>query len=145
MLSCTNTVAITVSFEDPSYTATEESEQGRSNLVFSNPSSFDITVQIMVTDTTAAGVNNTECDILGHSNDYTMGLYNVTFTAMNNKSFIDVPVCNDIVLEHNETFHLAIVSETLHVNVTTGNPDQASVIIIDNDRKFKQGSHIWLL
>ena len=139
VLPCTNTVAITVSFGEPSYTAREESEQGRSNLVFSNPSSFDITIQIIVTDDTAAGVNNTECDALNHSNDYTMGLYNVTFTAMKTESFINVLVCNDIVLEHDETFHLAIVSETLHVNVTTGNPDLASFIIIDNDRKFKQG------
>ena len=127
------------------YTAREESEQGRSNLIFSNPSSFDIIIQVMITDDTAVGVNNTECDILGHSNDYTMGLYNVTITAMETESFINIPVCNDIVLEHDEAFHLAIVSETLHVNVTSGNLDQASLSIIDNDRKFKQFLHIWLL
>ena len=139
-------IAITVSFGKPSYIAREESEQSRSNLVFSNPSSFDITIQILITDNTSTGVNNnTECDALGHSNDYTMGLYNVTFTAMKTESFINVSICNDIVLEHDEAFHLAIVSETLHVNVTTGNLDQASVIIIDNDRKFKQSLHIWLL
>ena len=134
------TVAITVIFGDPSYTAREESGQARSNLVFSNPSSFDITIQVIVTDDTAAGVNNnTKCDALSHSNDYTMGLYSVTFTAMKTESFINVSICNDIVLEYDETFHLAIVSETLHVNVTTGDLDQASVIITDNDRKFKQG------
>ena len=102
-------------------------------------------IQVMITDDTAVGVNNTDCDILGHSNDYTMGLYNVTFTAMQTESFINIPVCNDIVLEHDEAFHLAIVSETLHVNVTSGNLDQASLSIIDNDRKFKQFLHIWLL
>ena len=132
-------------FGGSSYTAREESKQGRSNLIFSNPSSFDISIQVMITDDTAVGVNNTDCDILGHSNDYTMGLYNVTFTAMQTESFINIPVCNDIVLEHDEAFHLAIVSETLHVNVTSGNLDQASLSIIDNDRKFKQFLHIWLL
>ena len=146
VLLCTYTIAITVNFGKPSYTAREESKQVRSNLVFSNPSSFDITIQIMTSDDTAVSVNNnTECDALSHSNDYTLGLYSVTFMAMKTESFINVSICNDIVLEHNETFLLAIVSETLHVNVTTGDLDQASVIIIDNDRKFKQDMCIWLL
>ena len=134
-----------MSFGGSSYTTGEESEQGRSNLIFSNPSSFDISIQVMISDDTAVGVNNTECDTHSHSNDYTMGLYNVTITAMETESFINIPVCNDIVLEYNETFHLTIVSETLHVNVTSGNLDQASVTIIDNDRKFKQSLYIWLL
>ena len=136
-----------MSFGGSSYTTEEESEQGHSNLIFSNPSSFDISIQVMMTDDTAVGVNNTthNCDIHSHSNDYIMGLYNVTFTAMQTESFINIPVCNDIVLEHDEAFHLAIVSETLHVNVTSGNLDQASLSIIDNDRKFKQFLHIWLL
>ena len=134
-----------MNFGGSSYTAREESEQGRSNVIFSNPSSFDIIIQVMITDDTAVGVNNTDCDTLSHSNDYTMGLYNVTITAMETESFINIPVCNDILLEYDEAFHLAIVSETLHVNVTSGNLDQASLSIIDNDRKFKQFLHIWLL
>lgn len=120
------------------YTFSEESEEARPNLRFSNPSSFDITIQVMITDGTAAGVNTTNCDARNPNNDYTMGLYDVTFSAMTTVSPISISVCNDIVLEDNEVFHLMIVSDSLHDNVTNGNPSQASATIIDNDRKFKQ-------
>ena len=132
------TTAITVRFGTSAYPAREESELARPDLIFSNPSSFDITVQVMVTDVTAAGVNNTDCATLRPDNDYTMGLYNVTFNTMMTESFINIPICNDIVLEENETFRLMIVSDSLHDNVTSDNPSQVEVTIIDNDRKLKQ-------
>ena len=131
-------IAITVTFGSPMYTAREESEQARPNIIFSNPSSFDITVQIMVTDNTAAGVNNTECTTSSPNNDYTMGLYDVTFNTMMIEYFLEIPVCNDIVLEENETFRLMIISDSLHPNVTIGDPSQVQVTIIDNDRKLNQ-------
>ena len=133
-----NNLAITVNFSEPVYTFEEQSEQARPDLIFSNPSSFEITVQVMITDDTAAGVITTECDTLSPNNDYTMGLYNVTFSAVTTESFIDIPLCNDIVLEDNETFRITIVSDSLHDNVTSSNPNQVSVRITDNDRKFKQ-------
>ena len=120
------------------YITREESEQARPNLIFSNPSSFDITVQVMITDNTATGVNNTDCTANSPDNDYTMGLYNVTFNTMMTESFINISVCNDIVLEEDETFRLMIVSNSLHPNVTSDNPSQVEVTIIDNDRKLNQ-------
>ena len=127
-----------MSFGNPMYITREEYEQARLNMIFSNPSSFDITIQVMATDNTAAGVNNTECATLSPNNDYTMGLYNVTFNTSMTESFINISVCNDIVLEENETFSLMIVSNSLHANVTSGNPSQVEVTIMDNDRKLKQ-------
>ena len=134
-----------MTFGSPMYTAREESEQARPNIIFSNPSSFDITVQIMVTDNTAAGVNNTECTTDSPDNDYTMGLYDVTFNTMMVESFLEIPVCNDIVLEVNETFRLMIVSNSLHPNVTIGDPSKVEVTIIDNDRKLNQRSYVSLV
>ena len=127
-----------MSFGNPMYITREEYEQARLNMIFSNPSSFDITIQVMATDNTAAGVNNTECATLNPDNDYTMGLYNVTFNTSMTESFINISVCNDIVLEEDETFSLMIVSNSLHANVTSGNPSQVEVTIMDNDRKLKQ-------
>ena len=129
-----------MTFDQPSYRTGEEIEEARANLVFSNPSSFDITIPIMITDITAVGViNSTECAALSHGNDYAMmGLRNITFSTMVIESSITIPVCNDIVLEDNETFHLMIVSDSLHANVTSGNPNQVMVTIVDNDRKLKQ-------
>lgn len=128
-----------MSFSKPRYPINEESELASPVLIFSNPSSFDITIQVMISDITAAGVNSNSCDTLSANNDYTMGLYNVTFNSMMNESQIDIPVCDDIVLEDNETFHLTIVSDSLHDNVTNGNPNQVTVTIIDNDRKLREG------
>ena len=127
-----------MTFGSPMYRTREESEQARCNLTFSNPSSFDITVQVMITDMSAAGVNNTECTANSPDNDYTMGLYSVTFNTMMTESFINISVCNDIVLEEDETFRLMIVSNSLHPNVTSDNPSQVEVTIIDNDRKLNQ-------
>ena len=127
-----------MSFDNSAYTTSEQLEQDRPNLVFSNPSSFDITVQVMTSDITATGVNDTECVDLSPDNDYTMGIYDVTFTTMMIMSSISIPVCNDIVLEENEMFRLTIVSDSLHVNVTIGAISQAEVAIMDNDRKLMQ-------
>jgi len=113
----------------------EESEQARPSLIFSNPSSFNITIQVMLNDITAVGVKNAECVDINSENDYQMGLYNVTFEAMETESVINILICNDIVLETNEKFNLSIVSNSLHDNVTSDSPNQATVTIIDNDRK----------
>ena len=93
---------------------------------------------MIATDITATGVNNTVCDNLSPDNDYTMGLYDVTFPTMMTMSSISIPVCNDIVLEENEMFRLTIVSDSLHVNVTVGTLSQAEVTIVDDDRKLMQ-------
>ena len=131
-------VAITVKFSQQMFMYKEESEQARPSLIFSNPSSFNITIQVMVTDNTAVGVNNGGCIDVSSENDYEMGLYNVTFKAMVTESVIDIAICNDIVLEDNETFSLSIISNSLHDNVTSDSPNQATVTIIDNDRKSIQ-------
>ena len=108
----------------------------RPELIFSNPSSFDITVQVMATDNTAAGVNNTECATLSPNNDYTLGLYNVTFPANVTTRSVDIPVCDDRVFEGDESFSVSIISNSSPDNVNSGSLSQATVIIIDDDCKF---------
>ena len=127
---------IVVNFSQAIYVVVENNGSVQVKLVFSNPASFDITVQVIVSDVSAVGVNNTECTIVNSENDYTMGLYNVTFPANVTVGVIDIPICDDVVLEEDESFNVSIVSQSLVDNVTIGSVGEATVIIVDDDRKL---------
>ena len=127
---------IVVNFSQAIYVVVENNGSVQAKLVFSNPASFDITVQVIVSDVSAVGVNNTKCTIVNSENDYTMGLYNVTLPANVAVSVIDIPICDDVVLEEDESFNISIVSQSLVDNVTIGTVDEATVIIVDDDRKL---------
>ena len=118
------------------YEAMEANGNVQPELVFSNPSSFDITVQVLATGITATGVNSTVCDVLSPHNDYTMGLYNVTFSANVTMRLLDIPVCNDGVFEPDESFSISVVSNSSPDNVMGGNLNQATIVIVDDDCKF---------
>jgi len=47
----------------------------------------------------------------------------------------DVPITNDNIYEGNEDFMLTIDETTLPPNVRRGDPGEATVTIVDNDRK----------
>ena len=67
--------------------------------------------------------------------DYTSGPYTVTFSAgMLNISF-NISINDDNIFEENEKFTLTIY-QSLPTGVMVGNPDQTTVIIVDNDRKL---------
>ena len=54
---------------------------------------------------------------------------------MTNVTF-DIAINNDDVYEGNENFMLTINLSTLPTGVTVGNPDQATVTIVDDDCKY---------
>jgi len=49
--------------------------------------------------------------------------------------FVNITICDDNVLEEDETFSLTIVSNSNPDNVTNGSLDNVTVTIVDNDRK----------
>ena len=124
---------IIVSFSQAMYNVVENNGSVQVVLLFSNPSSFDITIQVGTNDITAVGVNTTDCSTISGENDYTMGLYNVTFPANVTTRTLDIPICDDMVLEDDESFNISIVSNSSPDNVTSGSVDQATIIIIDNN------------
>ena len=67
--------------------------------------------------------------------DYTSGPYTVTFPAGQTTATFNVPINDDDILEGNENFMLAINETTLPDDVTHGNPGEATVTIVDDDRK----------
>ena len=69
--------------------------------------------------------------------DYTSGPYPVTFPVGQTTATFDVPINDDDIFEIDENFILTINPSLLPTRITTvGNSGQATVTIVDNDRKF---------
>ena len=74
------------------------------------------------------------CNNLETDGDYDSGLYTVVFSAGETKKYFYVSIINDDTFEGNEHFNLTINS-TLPSIVSIGDPNQAEVTIIDDDRE----------
>ena len=68
--------------------------------------------------------------------DYTSGPYTVTIPAGQTTATFNVPITDDTILEGDENFMLTIDGTSLPDGVAPGNPDEATVTIVDNDRKL---------
>ena len=67
--------------------------------------------------------------------DYVSGRYAVTLLSGVTSMQFNVSISVDDILEHNETFQLTIDSSSLPLDASTANPDQATVVIINDDCK----------
>ena len=67
--------------------------------------------------------------------DYGSGPYTVIFSAGTTSVPFDIPINDDNILEGSENFTLTINPFSVPTGVTVGNPDQATVSILDNDGK----------
>ena len=67
--------------------------------------------------------------------DYDSGTYTVIFPAGVTMVAFDVPITDDMVLEDNENFMLTINSSSLPDYITRSTPPEATVTIVDDDRK----------
>ena len=67
--------------------------------------------------------------------DYDSGPYTVTFPAGETRIPFNVTINDDDIYEGNETFMLTIDETSLPGGVVRGNPGQATVTIVDDDRK----------
>ena len=69
--------------------------------------------------------------------DYTSGPYTITIPAGQTTATFDVPINDDDIFEIDENFILTINPSLLPTRIATvGNSKQATVTIMDNDRKF---------
>ena len=125
-----------MNFTQVQYSFNEGSGFAQVELMFSNPSSFDIIVFVMNNDITATDVNRSECLEADGTSDYLYRAYAVTFPANLTVRIVDILICDDSVLEEDETFSLTIASNSNPENVTNSNPDHVTIAIVDNDRKW---------
>ena len=98
----------------------------------------------MITDGSATG---RQWSTLMYLTTYNIGIYTggkdynsepifIKFDTETTRVSFNVPVLEDKVLEGNETFNLIIDPSSLTNNkITVGDPDQATVTIVDNDGK----------
>jgi len=124
-----------MNFGQVQYSFDEGNGNAQIEIIFSNPSSFDIIVHVMWDDITATGLNSSECLESDGTEDYLYGMYSIIFPSNMIMQFVNITICDDNVLEEDETFSLTIVSNSNPDNVTNGSPDNVTVIIVDNDRK----------
>ena len=68
--------------------------------------------------------------------DYDSGPYTVILPAGVTIVSFDVPINDDMILEDDESLILTINPSSLPTGVIVGTPGQATVTIVDNDRKF---------
>ena len=139
-------VVTVVSFNQPSYSHIEGAGPVQPILVLSNPSSTEITVEVMNTNVSASG--GSECIhmlsyvvLTGGGVDYDSGPYTVTFPAGVTIVSFDVPINDDNILEDNENFNLYIANiATLFISrVFSGDLNQSTVTIMDTDSKSRCG------
>ena len=128
-------LAITVTFSQPSFSFGERGEIAEPVIMFSNPSSFIISVYVETNDISATGVDTGKCSMFTDDNDYKTGVYNITIPVHVTLQHMNISVCNDILLEMDEQFSVTILSNSHPDNVTTGTPSQAIVTILDNNRE----------
>ena len=138
-------IATVVSFSQTFYSVSEDTGAVQPVLVLSNPSSTDITVEVMDANISAFGMfegMHTYDFMLSHTGggvDYDSGPYTVTFPAGQTRASFDVPINDDNILEDDESFHLSIVNiTTLFISrISASGRTQTTIIIMDNDSKYR--------
>lgn len=68
--------------------------------------------------------------------DYTTGPYNVTFHAGDFLAEFNISISDDNIKQTNKTFILTVDPSSLPNYVSVGEPDNATVIVMDNDSKL---------
>ena len=75
-------------------------------------------------------------NMLKGNKDYAHGPYTAVFSAGTNHTKISIPINNDNVFEGNENFTVSINSSLITSSKIFGGIIQATVTILDNDRKL---------
>lgn len=130
-------------FNTTAYSTDEDAGTVQLTLIFSNPSSFVETAQVINSDVTAKGTQNSEtvltfcmfmcCNTVGGGIDYSSGPYNVTFPAGSTYASFNIVINVDNIFEGDETFTVYIAPFANESIVSA--PDIAVVTILDTTGK----------
>ena len=74
--------------------------------------------------------------MLGKGVDYGSGPYNVIFPADTNTTQFDITINDDKVLDIDKNFILTINTSSLSRSIMVADPNQATVVIEDDDGKY---------
>ena len=153
-------IEIVVNFGQPIYTVTENSSV-QLTVTLSNPSSFDIIIQILDIDGLVTGekyikciklsiANNAkhigeadgmegiddigEADNMGEPNDDSVLYFTLIFVETITAQY-DIFITDDNLLEEDQHFNLRIFQSLLPTGVHVGEFNQTTVIVVDDDCK----------
>ena len=73
---------------------------------------------------------------IGGGIDYNSGPYVITFPAGVTRVHLSIPINDDTLFEHDESFGLFIIPDILPDRVSPGYPNPATVIIEDDECKL---------
>ena len=129
-------VAIKVRFNNSTYRVSESDGVVQPVVLFTNPSSTDITVHIMSTNNKIPTGKVNHIMQLHHmmsttGMSYNPGSYEILFTAGQTNASFNISIFEDGIRDDNEMFTLTINSKMLPDRVSTGNPSTSTVIIAD--------------
>ena len=122
-------------FEQSTYNANELDGSVQPVIVFSNPLSFDVTVQVLGEYQCCRPIYELFLikTYTGSGENYTSEQYNVLMPAGLTRASIYVPITNDDSLDFNKNFDLIINQSSLPFNVNAGSIYQTTVTIVDDD------------
>ena len=125
-------------FEQPTYIVNEDHGPIQIVLIFSNPSSNDIAVQVGDIEDTATGESsnktfNIQKIAVGGGTDYKFTPNNITFTTGVTRVPFNVTIIDDDVFEYDEIFYLNVTTDSLPNGVSIGYPNQTAVTIEDDE------------
>ena len=72
-------------------------------------------------------------NVIGGGVDYDSGTFSIMISAGQTTASLNIGINDDNILEDNEQFKLSIRESSLTGRVMVGNPDETTVIIVDND------------
>ena len=134
-------------FNVTTYSVGEKAETVTLALSLTNPSSTDITLQVIDVEDTATSKDINTIDICRYNFnncihyliggvDYgARGPYSIIIPAGRTTVSFNVTILDDNELEENENFNVVILAKSLPSNIILGDANMSAVIIVDDDSK----------
>ena len=133
------TLVVVINFSQSTYSVNENDVSVQPELILSNPSVFDIILEIMDISIDLIGIINTYRSIdllttqliLFSLDEYISGPYEAIFLSGSIRYVVNITIVDDNLLEPAESFNLTI--DSLSGDATIGDLDHTVISIIDND------------
>ena len=75
-------------------------------------------------------------NVIGGGVDYDSGTFSIMISAGQTTASFKIAINDDNILEDNEEFKLSFRESSLTGHVMVGNPDETTIIIMDNDGTY---------
>lgn len=123
------TLVVSVQFNESTYRVSESGGIVQPVLVLNGSTAINFTVHVDITDISATICSDNK------TGDYKPETL-VVFKEGSNTASLNIAILDDELLEDDETFNLTINPSSLPSNVIVGDPNTATVTILNDDGKY---------